>query len=547
MKWFVNLPIRVKFFAAFAVVITILLVVIVTAKRGITRIEDFQKDIFYSEFANSVDLLRLRSNEDEIRLALVMMTNAADRTAKEQLHQDIKEYALSIEKRMQGLIERNRGDTVLLNRFEELNAVRLAFKETRDTQIIPLIYDGKLDDAKKLAFGIQTERFEKIRSLTNELVRYANEEAQSHMKESEKTARQTADYFINVGIIAVFGGIAVAFYMNRIIAKPLIDISRVAERITSGDLTVSHTVEDRSDEVGALSQTFRTMVERLQKQTRDIAEAINVLTSSSSQIATTVTQLAAGTEQTAVAVNETTTTAEEVKQAATVSNQKVKRVTEVAQNAVQISKTGENLVNETIEGINRIKGQMEYIAETIIKLSEHNQAISEIIASVDDLAEQSNLLAVNAAIEATKVGEQGKGFIVVANEIKNLAEQSRQATKQVRTILNNIQKSTSTAVMATEKGGRSIEAVVKQSVGTGDAIKGLTRSIEEASQAVVQISASNQQQLVGMDQVVLAMANIKQATAQNAASTKQVEMTVRSLNEIGQKLKEMVPAQNRWR
>ena len=267
MKWFVNLPIRVKFFAAFAVVITILLVVIVTAKRGITRIEDFQKDIFYSEFANSVDLLRLRSNEDEIRLALVMMTNAADRTAKEQLHQDIKEYALSIEKRMQGLIERNRGDTVLLNRFEELNAVRLAFKETRDTQIIPLIYDGKLDDAKKLAFGIQTERFEKIRSLTNELVRYANEEAQSHMKESEKTARQTADYFINVGIIAVFGGIAVAFYMNRIIAKPLIDISRVAERITSGDLTVSHTVEDRSDEVGALSQTFRTMVERLQKQT----------------------------------------------------------------------------------------------------------------------------------------------------------------------------------------------------------------------------------------------------------------------------------------
>jgi len=382
MKWFVNLPIRVKFFATFAVVITILLAVILTAKRGITRIEDFQKDIFYSEFANSVDLLRLRSNEDEIRLALVMMTNAADKTAKEQLHQDIKEYALSIEKRIQGLIERNKGDTAILNRLEELNAVRLAFKETRDTQIIPLIYDGKFDDAKKLAFGIQAERFEKIRSLTNELVRYASEEAQSHMKKSEETARQTADYFINVGIIAVFGGIAVAFYMNRIIAKPLRNISSMAERITSGDLTVSHTAEDRSDEVGVLSKTFRTMVERLQKQTRDIAEAINVLASSSNQIAATVTQLAAGTEQTAVATNETTTTAEEVKQAATVSNQKVKRVTEVAHNAVQVSKTGENLVNETIEGINRIKGQMEYIAETIIKLSEHNQAISEIIASL---------------------------------------------------------------------------------------------------------------------------------------------------------------------
>ena len=274
--------------------------------------------------------------------------------------------------------------------------------------------------------------------------------------------------------------------------------------------------------------------------TRDITEAINVLASSSNQIVTTIAELAAGTEQTAVATNETTTTAEEVKQAATVSTQKVRRVTEISQNAVQVSQSGEILVNETIGGINKIREQMEYIAETIVKLSEHNQAIGEIIASVDDLAEQSNLLSVNASIEATKAGEQGKGFLVVAQEIKSLAEQSRQATKQVRTILSEIQKATSTAVLATEKGSKSVEAVVKQSGGTGDSIRELTKSINEASQAVMQISASNQQQLIGMDQVVLAMLNIKQATAQNAAGTKQVEITVRSLQEVGQKLKDMV-------
>ena len=142
----------------------------------------------------------------------------------------------------------------------------------------------------------------------------------------------------------------------------------------------------------------------------------------------------------AVSVTETTTTVEEVKQTANVSSQKGKARCYLAQNAVQVSQTGAKSVNETIEGINKLKEQMEYIAETIVKLSEHNHAIGEIIATVDDLAEQSNLLAVNAAIEAAKAGEHGKGFVVVAQEIKSHAEQSKQATKQVRTILNDIQR-----------------------------------------------------------------------------------------------------------
>jgi methyl-accepting chemotaxis protein len=108
----------------------------------------------------------------------------------------------------------------------------------------------------------------------------------------------------------------------------------------------------------------------------------------------------------------------------------------------------------SIEGMKKIQTQMESIAESVVKLSEQSQAIGEIIASVNDLAEQSNLLAVNAAIEAAKAGEQGKGFAVVAQEVKSLAEQSKQATSQVRTIFNDIQKATTAAVLATEQGAR---------------------------------------------------------------------------------------------
>ena len=129
---------------------------------------------------------------------------------------------------------------------------------------------------------------------------------------------------------------------------------------------------------------------------------------------------------------------------------------------------------------------------------------------------------------------------VVAQEVKSLAEQSKQATAQVRTILMDVQKATSAAVMATEQGSKAVEAGVRQSAEAGDAIKVLAESMVEAAQSATQIAASSQQQLVGMDQVALAMENIKQASSQNAASTKQAEASAQNLHELGQKLKRLV-------
>ena len=175
-----------------------------------------------------------------------------------------------------------------------------------------------------------------------------------------------------------------------------------------------------------------------------------------------------------------------------------------------------------------------------MRLSEQRQAIGEIITTVGDLAEQSNLLAVNAAIEAAKAGEQGRGFAVVAQEVKRLAEQSKQATAQVRGILNDIEKATTTAVLATEQGSKAVDAGARQSVGAGESIRSLADSIGDATQAATQIAASSQQQLIGMDQIVMAMESIKQASVQNVVSTKQAAVSAQSLHELGQRLKLMV-------
>ncbi len=274
--------------------------------------------------------------------------------------------------------------------------------------------------------------------------------------------------------------------------------------------------------------------------TSQLRNATALISSSSAEILATTTQLASSASETATAVSETTATTEEVKQTSQLSGEKARYVSESSQKAASVAQQGKDALAQNVDAINKIKYQTELVAQSIVKLSEQSQTIGDITATVNDLAEQSNLLAVNAAIEAAKAGEQGKGFGVVAGEIKSLAQQSKQATAQVKTILTDIQKSTSAAVMATEQAGKAVDAGVKQAAVAGESIRNLADTVMEASQAATQVAASSQQQLVGIDQISKAMENIKQATQQNVAGAKQAERAAQDLNELGQKLKAMV-------
>lgn len=405
-------------------------------------------------------------------------------------------------------------------------------------------------------------------------------EENSLLKQRDDAAKASANTLLAIimyGIPTAFIVLAVAgIIITRYIAGPLGEMTRTAQRIAEGDLSVSVQTTNRQDEVGLLAQAFRQMalalqaiagsadklaagdlttrvlpqserdvlgnaftkmVDNLRRIMGELQEAVNVLASTASEIVATTTQVASGAEETATAVSETTTTVEEVKQTAELATQKAKYVSDSAQKSAQASQTGRKSVDEALQGMTRTQEQMESIGESVVRLSEQSQAIGDIIATVNDLAEQSNLLAVNAAIEAAKAGEQGRGFAVVAQEVKSLAEQSKQATAQVRTILSDIQKATNSAVLATEQGSKAVEAGVRQSAAAGESIRFLTDSIAEAAQAATQIAASSQQQLVGMDQVVMAMENIKLASTQNVASTKQAETAAQGLHELGQKLK----------
>jgi methyl-accepting chemotaxis protein len=390
------------------------------------------------------------------------------------------------------------------------------------------------------AAGVEKKNMDEIRVLLAEMT---NEEDRLLVERIAKM--EAANHKMNsiviwgIPIVAILLAL-IGFLITRNISRPLQEVTRIAELIAEGDLSGSVDIGDRNDEVGVLMQSFNKMVSMLKEQNREILKGVNVIASTSSQILTSTTQIGTGSAETAAAITETTTTVEEVRQAAQLSSQKAKNLSDSANKVAQVSVNGQKAVDETIEGINNISKQMDEIAQTVILLSEQSQSIGGIIASVTDLAGQSNLLAVNAAIEAAKAGEQGKGFAVVAQEIRNLAEQSKQATMQVRKILNDVQKATSAAVLATEQGNRAVEAGVKKSVLAGEAIRSLTESSAAAVQVSTQIVASSQQQLIGMDQIGLAMQNINQAGLDTSVSMTQAEEALKNLHELGQKLKELV-------
>ncbi|HSJ57049.1 MAG TPA: methyl-accepting chemotaxis protein [Anaerolineae bacterium] len=285
-----------------------------------------------------------------------------------------------------------------------------------------------------------------------------------------------------------------------------------------------------------LGHHLNQMTASLQSAIAQVRGAAGDLGRSTLEILAATGQQVTTAAQQSAAIGQTTTTIDEVKVIADQAVARAQEVAEASHRTVEISQAGRQAVHATIDSMNRIKDRVEVIADNILALSAQTQQIDNIIATVNDIAAQSNMLALNAAVEAARAGEQGKGFAVVAQEVRSLADQSRQATAQVRTLLHEIQAATNATVMATEEGNKGVDEGVHLAVRTGRAIEQLGSVIDESAQAAVQMVAGGRQQATGIEQLALAMQSINLTTAQSLASTRQAEQAARSLDTLARQL-----------
>ncbi|HLZ28786.1 MAG TPA: methyl-accepting chemotaxis protein [Chloroflexota bacterium] len=385
-------------------------------------------------------------------------------------------------------------------------------------QVITLVDQSRMDSATLLRNGDASDTLGPAVDALKGLIGLQIDSAAAKRADVTGASDLAAHGILVVSALALVVVVAVAYLLSRHIARGVSQVARAAVGLARGDL--NQTLDVRSgDEIGQMADAFRDMVSRLRTVTTDIQAGASGLSVASNEILAAVAQQSSGASEQSAAIAQTAATVAQVKASAEQAVQMAMVVSDTAQEASRVAGDGVQAAQHAADGMTDLRDKVESIAENILALSEQSQKIGEIITTVSDLADQSNLLALNAAIEASRAGEQGKGFAVVATEIRNLAEQSKAATAQVRTILGDIQRATNATVLSTEQGTRGVDDGIRLVEKTGQTIGELAHVIDQASQSAHLIAASVRQHSVGMEQVAAAMVNINQATTHNLAAT----------------------------
>ena len=338
-----------------------------------------------------------------------------------------------------------------------------------------------------------------------------------------------------VGLVIAVVMVALAFLISAAVMRRLREYFAFAGRVAGGDLT-TRVRTDGAPELRELSGHLNEMVANLRHLSTEVKGGANGVGAAATQILATVSEQGSSLTEQSAAISQTSATAEELRAAAEHSAGRAREVAERAQAAAKASDEGTEVVETIVGGMEEIRERVEAIAQDILALSEQTQQIGEITATVDDLAEQSNLLALNATIEAARAGEQGRGFAVVAAEVRNLAEQSRQGTGQVRAILSDIQKATNEAVLATEQGIKVVERGRGRAQRAGEVIGQLGDTVRDTAQAAQQIAASAHEQRVAIDQIAIAMREINQATSQFVTGASDSRDAAEGLGDLAREL-----------
>ncbi len=303
------------------------------------------------------------------------------------------------------------------------------------------------------------------------------------------------------------------------------------DKFSDGDLTVKLNIE-RDDEIGRLYNGFNKSVERINEILLRVDEAVSATASASAEISSSAEEMAAGSQEQSAQTNEVASAVEEMTRTILENSQNTSFAAQTAKNAGENAAEGGKVVNETIQGMDRIDIVVKQSADTVFTLGQNSDKIGEIVQVINDIADQTNLLALNAAIEAARAGEQGRGFAVVADEVRKLAERTSKATKEIAVMIKTIQKDTTEAVESIKKGTVEVEQGKMKASQAGVVLKKIVDGAKKLTDLVTQVAASSEQQSATAEQIGRNIESINNVTGEAANAVQQIATAAEDLNKL---------------
>jgi methyl-accepting chemotaxis protein len=321
--------------------------------------------------------------------------------------------------------------------------------------------------------------------------------------------------------------------------RPVEDSAVVLAKMAQGDMTVRVEGEYRGDH-RKIVESINTVAESLERALRDVSEAVSATASASSQISSSTEEMAAGAQEQTSQAGEVASAVEEMTKTILENSRNAGVAAETAKTARENAERGMEVVAETVEGMKRIAEVVQLSAGTVRELGKSSDQIGEIISVIDDIADQTNLLALNAAIEAARAGEQGRGFAVVADEVRKLAERTTKATKEIAGMIKKIQVDTAGAVSSMEQGTGEVEKGKQLADRAGSSLKEIVGVSQKVTDMVTQIAAASEEQSSASEQISKNVEGISKVTGETAQGTQQIARAAEDLNRLTERLQELV-------
>ncbi len=312
------------------------------------------------------------------------------------------------------------------------------------------------------------------------------------------------------------------------------------EKFADGDLTVEVVPEKEDDDIAKLFYGFNKSVQNIKGIINNVTQAVQATASASNQISSSTEEMAAGAQEQSAQTTEVAGAVEEMTKTIIETTRNSGQASDAAKNAGNIAKEGGKVVGETIDGMNRIADVVKKSADTVQVLGKRSDEIGEIVQVIDDIADQTNLLALNAAIEAARAGEQGRGFAVVADEVRKLAERTTKATKEIATMIRQIQKDTEGAVVSMQQGTEEVEKGKVLAEKAGQSLEQIITGAQDVVDMSTQVAAASEEQSSAAEQISKNIESISSVTQQSAAGVQQIARAAEDLNRLTVNLQELV-------